>query len=245
MTTPNDDHIDKNAKMQQQLEMHLHEQYATNNNATLSSMLTLFVTMLAVLAGYGCVFLNSQAECEPESLLKVGDLYTISALLLTTSASTLILAAIAYICIETGYKGRMEQFITYAIRKKYYRTEEAFLEIFPKGYTPFKKDGNWITPIQSPYDTFLHITTVSMILINIVTTVRVLCSACNCGCCCCDMVLLVYIQMLTLLVFLIAVMYCLKRCYGKYLKRAFEYRTKANGENKQSPNVGCTKQKSQ
>lgn len=229
---------DDNAMMQQQLELQLHEQYATNNNATLTSMLTLFVTMLAVLAGYGCVFLNSQAECEPASLLKVGDLYTIPALLLTTSASTLVLAAIAYICIETDYKGRMEQFITYEIRRKYYGTENALLEIFPKGYTPFKNDRSWLTPIQYPYDTFFHITTIAVIIINLAAIVRVLCCACNCGCCCCAMVPLIYIQSLTVLAFIIAITYCLKRCYTKYLYRAFEYKTKANKENWQAPDSG-------
>ncbi len=203
-------------------------------------MLTLFVTMLAILAGYGYVFINSQTECELDLSLKAGDLYTIPALLVTTSASTLVLAAIAYICIETGYKGRMEQFITYEIRRKYYGTEEALLEIFPQGYTPFKNDRSWLTPIQYPYDTFFHITTIAVIIINLATIVRVLCCACNCGCCCCAMVPLIYIQLLTSLAFIIAVIYCLKRCYTKYLYRAFEYKSKANKEDKQAPDIRST-----
>lgn len=217
--------IDDPKNMQQQLELQLHEQYAINNNATLSSMLTLFVTMLAVLAGYGYVFINSQGECEPGFCMKVGDLYTIHALLLTTLASTLVLAAIAYICIETGYKGRMEQFITYAIRKKYYRTEE-LLETFPKGYTPFKNEGSWIRPIQSPYDTFFRITIIAAIVINVATIARVLCSACNCGCFSCTAAILVFLLLLSLLVCSIVVIYHLGHCYCKYQNRAKEYEHK-------------------
>lgn len=215
--------------MQQKLELQLHEQYAINNNATLSSMLTLFVSMLAIIGGYGYVFVNSDTDCGTEFCLKAKELYTISSLLLATSATTLVLAAISYICIKSGYKGRMEQFITYAIRIKYYKTEETLQKIFPKNYNPFKEDGSWITPIQSPFDTFFYITIFTTLIINIATMIRVLCGICHSECICHSTVCLVYFQMICVLIFFWVVIYCLQNCYCKFRCRFDEYRSKLGG----------------
>ncbi len=171
-----------NVSMQQELELQLHEQYAINNNATLSSMLTLFCTMLAVLWGYGYVLINSSKKYESFYLLRDGGMYTLNALVLATCATTIVLTAISWICIKTGYKGRMEQFIIHAIRLKYYESESNLYKILPNNYNPLKNEEGdkkclnrilflkrWIRPIQSPYDTFLYIISIMTLLINICT----------------------------------------------------------------------------
>lgn len=220
--------VKDNTQMQQELELQLHEQYASNSNATLGSMLTLFVAMLAVLGGYGYVFINSYVENGCKFLIGEEKLYTAPALLVTTAAATSVLAAIAYICIESGYKGRMEQFITFAIRKKYYNDEE-LAKVFPKGYSPFGKYGCWVRPMQSPYDTFLYITATAMAIINCATFVRVYCCMCccdsQCGSTCCVSGLM-FLQFSAIVAFLIAVFYRLARCYDKYKERCHEYETK-------------------
>ena len=52
--TTDTDHPMPNTEVQTQLELQLHGQYATNNNAYLGSIVVLLTTLLAVFAGYGC-----------------------------------------------------------------------------------------------------------------------------------------------------------------------------------------------
>lgn len=145
--------------MCQEMELQLHQQYAENNNANLGSIITLIVTLLAVFYGYGYVYLHSTLEfsdgfdflCECECKH-----FTLDALLFTASAVYVVLGIIYYICFSQGLHQRMEQFITFAIRAKYYKKSKtdvapdgdgfpeslmdpSYHEIFPKGYNPFKK----------------------------------------------------------------------------------------------------------
>lgn len=153
--------------MQQELELQLHEQYAINNNATLSSMLTLFCTMLATLGGYGYVFINSVNEQYP---IPPAVSYTTDDLLFTTLAAIVVLSAISSISISTGYKGRMEQFVVYAIRKRYYSRQQ-YRRVFSVGYHPFKK-GCYTRPIQDPYNTFLYIVSFMILAISAATLLK-------------------------------------------------------------------------
>ena len=175
-----------NVSMQQELELQLHEQYAINNNATLLSMLTLFCTMLAVLWGYGYVLFNSSNKCESFYLLRDEGMFTLNALVLATCATTIVLIAISWICIKTGYRGRLDQFIIHAIRLKYYGSESNLYKILPNNYNPLKNEGGnkkcvdriffpkrWIRPIQSPYDTFLYIISIMTLLINLCTWIMI------------------------------------------------------------------------
>ncbi len=156
--------------MQQKLELQLHEQYAINNNATLSSMLSLFVSMLATLGGYGYVFINSTNRHLSHPVSATREIYTTDDLIFTTIAATIVLTAISGLCISTGYKGRMEQFVVYAIRKKYY-TKPEYYKVFPNGYQPFKK-GCYTSPIQDPYNTFFYLTSFIAVAINLASMYR-------------------------------------------------------------------------
>lgn len=145
-------------EMQQEMELQLHEQYAQNNNANLGSIITLIVTLLAVFYGYGYVYLHSTLEFS-EGFVKMYEdgYYTLDALVFTTMAVYVVLGIIYYICYYQGLHQRLEQFITFAIRAKYYRKsprkwknpiiigfpeslmDDSYNEIFPRGYHPFKK----------------------------------------------------------------------------------------------------------
>ena len=140
-----------------QIELQLHEQYATNSNAILGSMLTLFVAMLAVLAAYGYVFLRT-----PPSGVKNGTTFSLAELIYTATAAIFVLAAIAWFSIISGYRQRKEQFIINAIRKRYY-TDEELNKIFPKGYVPYGK--GIVEALQFPYDTFFWLSVITSLII--------------------------------------------------------------------------------
>lgn len=150
-----------NKEMQQQMELQLHEQYAINNNANVSSIAALFVTMLASVGAYGYVFLHSVNECSCCD----SSSFTLFDLLATAFATIAVLMMIIYLCISLGCRQRMEQFIIYAIRKKYYDDDTQYSRIFPKEYHPFEKEG--LNMVQSPYDYFIRCTVVAIILIAV------------------------------------------------------------------------------
>ncbi len=198
-----------NLLMQQELELQLHEQYAINNNATLSSMLTLFCTMLAVLWGYGYVLINLS---DKEEIFYLVCKHSINDLVLTTWAATIVLTAISWICIKTGYKGRMEQFIIHAIRLKYYGNKENMDKILPNNYNPLKKGKCLIRPIQSPYDTFLYIISIVTLLINI--------------CTCCKTPNSVWLLVIPLFACILHILRILMRSYKSYSDRYKEFENK-------------------
>ncbi len=133
-------------RMQQEMELQLHDQYAANNNAYVTSTLTFIGSVLAVLYAYGYVFLHASENTTTFSILAHGDTYTIDAFLLTADAAIIVLAILYLFCLDRGAYQRKEQFIIYAIRCKYFREQKGgstsdhkIMGIFPKGYTPFGK----------------------------------------------------------------------------------------------------------
>lgn len=130
------------------MEMQLHEQFASNYNNGFSSTVTLFCTLLAVLYGYGYVFLHSSIcymstpECFYHECCKI---YTLDALIYVTIAANIVLTIMKYICLYQGVSQRYDQFIVHAIRTKYYGKDPTMLDspkIYPNTYKPFNKKGN-------------------------------------------------------------------------------------------------------
>ena len=144
-----------------EMEMQLHEQFASNYNNGFSATVTLFCTLLAVLYGYGYIFLHSSiyfadnpgclyCECSKE--------YKLDALIYVTLAANVVLSIMKYICLYQGVNQRLEQFIVHAIRVKYYGKDPTSLDdpkIFPKEYKPFGKKGDDI--VIGLYGTFINI----------------------------------------------------------------------------------------
>ena len=123
------------------MELQLHEQYAINNNSNLNSIIVLIVALLSVFYGFGYVYIHSNIFFSSNSLVKSNDMYCLDELILTTIATIVIIYIIRYICLYQGCHQRLEQFIIYSIRCKYYRTDPIYLShrVFPKNYHPFKK----------------------------------------------------------------------------------------------------------
>jgi len=122
------------------LELQLHEQYAINNNANVSSVCTLIVATIVVLGFWGYVFVYSKLNyAENLGELACGTSYTLDILLFITIASVIIITVLIYLCIHQGSQQRLEQFIIHAIRMKYYNDNDSFFMVFPKKYHPFGK----------------------------------------------------------------------------------------------------------
>lgn len=127
-------------EMQQILESQLHEQYAINNNSNLTSIVALFGGLMAIFGAYGYVFIHSTVEFDFEKMFQ-GENYTLDALFVTAMASLVIIAIMKHICLYQGFHQRYEQFITYAIRFKYYKQKPENIRprLFPDNYSPFNK----------------------------------------------------------------------------------------------------------
>lgn len=164
---------DDDKKMQQEMLLQLHEQYAVNNNAKLESAVTLIVGLLAVIGAYGYVFLNinevSYKPCiKPE--------FNLLDLVITAMAAIIVLAIMKHICMYQGFAQRRDQFIIYAIRFNYgLKIKEKYKNrIFPDNYHPYNKEG--IEIYQGLFGEFIKIFTVIQIIVFVSTFI--LCSVC-------------------------------------------------------------------
>ena len=142
--------------MQQRMELHIHEQYAVNNNANVSHTITLIAALLVIFASYGHIFLHIRTAiisdccdlfCNP--LVTDGE-YSLLALVLVTFALLGVLYILCSLCIYQGAHQRYEQFIVHLLRYKYYKnpSTDLFDTVFSikgrHGYHPFlyeKKSG--------------------------------------------------------------------------------------------------------
>lgn len=133
-------HDGKNDSEMKLLEQ-LHEQYAINNNANLSSIVTLVTAMIVAIGYFFYVYIHS-------TLLFSGDfgqfykdgVYYLDSLLIIFVGTFFVIEALSCLCIYQGIAQRKEQFITHAIRTKVFGKD--YLEnsdVFPKKYNPFYK----------------------------------------------------------------------------------------------------------
>lgn len=200
--------------MQEQMLLQLHEQYAVNNNAKLSSAVTLIVGLLAVIGAYGYVFLHinevSYKPCiKPE--------FNLLDLVITAMAAIIVLAIMKHICMYQGFAQRRDQFIIYAIRYnnglKIEKNDKD--RIFPDNYHPFNKEG--IEIYQGLFGEFIKIFTLIQIIIFVSTIF--LCSFCS-GC--------VFPALIWLIILLSVALVC--RCFSKrqHHKNSEKYNNSCN-----------------
>lgn len=207
-----------------QLELQLHEQFAQNYNNVYAATATMFCTMLAVLAGYGAVLINVRNCFAVGSGAFGGDNgYTLDALVLVTIASLIVLFIIKYICLYQGVNQRLEQFIVFSIRKKYYREDPTKLikdKIFPKSYHPFEKRGFNI--IVGIYGKLIPVIIVLQIIVYLLAIIKVV-SACCCNIGCfalAEVVILCGMPIADAVIFWLLI----KHEFKKYYEREEEYK---------------------
>lgn len=134
--------------MQEDLELQLHEQYAINNNANVSSFIAMIATLMVAFTGYGYVLyeylmgdwvcMHSCRKDNATTMLNVA-----------TCAVLLVVCIIYVVAINIGYSQRSNQFVIHRIREKVY-SKERLDSIYPAGYSPMGK--NFITFIQGLYN---------------------------------------------------------------------------------------------
>lgn len=135
-----------NKEMLQEMELQLHGQFSADYDSGLSATITLFTTLLAVMYGYGYIFLHSVLEFRGIGAMVDDDGYSLDALLFATLAAMIVLSIMKYVSVFQGINLRLQQFIVYAIRKKNCncRPEDDQPRVFPENYHPFGKKGNKI-----------------------------------------------------------------------------------------------------
>ena len=164
--TPNDD--DRIFELEKQL----HEQYAINNNSNSAALISLMGALLVVMTGYGYVLYQYHlCPCRGVKMVYV-----------TACIASLVMALLYCVCIHLGAGQRMEQFITFAIRAKYYginendeRKQKTNIEIFngtyPPDYNPFDKSINNF--VQGLYNILSCVFAVAMYAIALILTIIV------------------------------------------------------------------------
>jgi len=163
--------------LKKELASQLHEQYAINNNAYFSSIITLMCCLLVVIGFYGYVFVYTSLKwAENMGSLFINDSFTIDVLLYTTIASYFIIFIIYYICAYQGYQQRKEQFIVNCIRESAGLCVSGEESLFPEGYFPHNKERYDF--IQGLYGEFLSVLRVLFTIITILTTCKTY-KACN------------------------------------------------------------------
>jgi Ca2+/H+ antiporter len=114
--------------MKEKLEKQLHEQYTINNNSKTSSMIAILTAVMIAFTAYGYALYN---PC-PTSRIDM--------LLCASNAVIGVIVLLYVIAVYLGTDQRKEQFISFAIRVKYYKDcKSNYNSIYPKTYNPFNK----------------------------------------------------------------------------------------------------------
>ena len=148
-------------EMQQQMELQLHQQYAENNNASLSSIIALFAGLLTAIGAYGYVYLHSANYFEPVLLPTESVCYSLTQLSYALIAAIFVIDIMICLCIIQGTAQRNEQFIIYGIRRKAYG--DSIPSFFPRNYVPYGKRGLRI--VQGLYGEIVKISCLTQIVI--------------------------------------------------------------------------------
>jgi hypothetical protein len=151
-----------------EIECHLHEQFAINNNANTTSFIAFLTALIAVFGGYGYVFYNYMT-----SNLYKGE----EVLLYTTIAVHIVLCILYAVAIVLGEGQRSNQFVVDNIRLKAYGPEK-YKEIFPGNYNPHKKC--FCKFIPGIYNVLSKTFFCLSILLSIFTLLLVHCYCCYC-----------------------------------------------------------------
>lgn len=206
--------------------LQLHEQYAINNNSNMSTVVTLVITLMAVFASFGYVYVNTinDFSCNFCLLFENGHFY-FDVLLLIYIVSTLVLSAMICICTYQGVSQRKEQFIIYAIRLHYSiqnttvrKKNKNNTPIFPSKYNPFGKKGLEI--VQGLYGEMIKIFIIVFLFLTIGVVMK-FCFMCPIPCNNC-IVLCLTIFFISITAF-ITYFYC-KKQFQSYYDRENEYK---------------------
>ena len=126
-----------------ELEKHLHEQYAINNNAKVSSFVTFVIALLALFGFYGYSFVYSVNSFHCNTVSN-NIFIPLDAFLLFSVIVVGILYFLALVSIQFGYTNRSDQVIIDKIRDKRFGKDKNY--IFHENYSPTDKTWNSFIP---------------------------------------------------------------------------------------------------
>lgn len=140
-----------------ELEKQLHEQYAVNNNSNAGILISLISALLISFTGYGYVLYQYRTgECIDFVIVNLAAIIVMAVMMLLYCIST-----------HFGAGQRIEQFITFGIRAKYYQNNiEQYNNIFPGGYTPFKK--GYCDFVQGVYNMWSFVMIIAIFAVSII-----------------------------------------------------------------------------
>ena len=181
-----------------QLEKHLHEQYAVNNNSKTSSLIAILAAVMIAFTAFGYVLYNSS--------------HNIDLLLCASNAVMGVIVLLYIIATYLGTDQRKEQFVSFAIRFKEYKKDSDYNLIYPKNYNPFNK--TFCNFVQGLFN-LLSVALVCCLIVVVITTICAKGGNVDCPLFhCCWAVSLMYM-----------LYYRLKK-YQEYLKLEQEYKDK-------------------
>ncbi|MCH5217401.1 MAG: hypothetical protein J1F07_02425 [Muribaculaceae bacterium] len=198
----------------------LHHGFSEDYNSILGSIIALIIGVLAIIGGYGYVYINSSTEIETSvSLFKENDLYTVNSLAFATFGVCISLWGILRILIYQGFAGRLQQFIPYEIRRRAGidpRTNND--TILPGAYHPLGKKGFEI--IHGLYGQIILIISILLITVYIATFYRVTDGFCKIATTHCRLVVTLAVSLFIVIIDLLCFW---NRKEKKYHKREIEY----------------------
>lgn len=133
---------DNSALSQHEIEQHLHEQYAINNNANNSTFIAMLTALMVAFTGYAYAIKECiGCETEPKDC---------TLFLIATLAVLFVLLILHAVAVEIGSSQRSNQLIIDKIRVKTYKSAEEYSKIFSEGYNSFNK--KFLNFVQGLYD---------------------------------------------------------------------------------------------
>jgi len=188
-----------------ELEKQLHEQYAINNNASISSFVSFIVAIFALFGSFGYVFVYSSIEFSVGGKFVVNNIMTLDIFLLFSVMVAGIMLFISLISLQLGYSNRNNQIIINNIRNRYFDKNKD--KIFGNNYNPLDK--KWFDFIQDYFNNFYWMFFSGQILVLLFTLIKIKSTICS-----------IYFTLIIITHFslIISTLWCRHHYYKKYKK---------------------------
>lgn len=213
--------------MKQELQKQLHEQHAINNNEHTKSFVSFVVALLALFAGYGIVYADTDfievvcGCCGCNSIIEPADSkYSVDEFALMSIVTMGMLCFLSCISIIIGYAQRRDQIVVNNIRKDYG---------FESGYTD-PKDKTFCKFIPDYYRAFYRLFLCALIFVAVVSICKLTCCFRCWHICCCNCWVCVVMIVAAVIFLLISIG---TSCYYYFYK----YKEKNGGKNMKVQNI--------
>ncbi len=192
---------------QSSLEQQLHEQYAINNNTSITNFISFLTAIFALFGSFGYVFVHSTNTPSQNGLFINEGVMSYEVFLFCSIIVSGMLFFLSTISLYLGYSNRNNQIIIDRIRKKYYKDSE-YNKIFGTHYNAEGK--NFVSFIQDYFNIFYMLFIAGQITVLCATYCKLQAVGISCFTCC-----VIVLQFL----FIILSIVLRYHYYSKYKKR--------------------------